>query len=523
MYEQKQCKISIEPYGRVVFCNQGENLLKALIKAEEIHFMGDCGGKGLCDKCLVGIFNNGKWEDNKSCSTTVSNHITIKLIHNLILLEEPLKISFPSHSYLQKGSYGLAIDIGTTTIELYLCSLSDKNIITTRNILNQQVHLGTDVITRLNAIREDSNNMALLQKMCIKTINREIAAICEAEKIDPKSIENIVVVGNSAMIHIFVGEDPSSMGVYPYKPIFIEEKTLSGKDIGLIFTPDAEVYTLPLISGFIGADIVAAFLAERKEMSDSSLLIDIGTNGEIIIKEPKSRYVTATSCSTGPAFEGATISHGLIAMPGAITGFKFDKNKNKIDLNVIKNPQNGNVKPIGICGTGMVSIIAELLKAGVIMPDGRFNKEASFSHFIDDLDGVEQFVLVYPEQTISKKAITLTQKDVRSIQLAKGAIYTGIQILCREVGVKYPEQLLLAGNMGTNINKKDLEVIKMIPRLQPTVKFRQIGNASGRGAVKTLLDKNIRIIANEIAQSTKVINLSKHPDFQNIFINSLSF
>ena len=288
----------------------------------------------------------------------------------------------------------------------------------------------------------------------------------------------MVIVGNSTMIHMFLGEDPSSIGVFPYEPLFKEERSVTAGTLGLTFNPSTEVRTLPLISGFLGADIVGATLAaDLGHKAKGTLLADVGTNGEIILLGEKG--FSATSCATGPAFEGASIRHGMHAISGAIDAVKVDPQTGKAVCSVIqKNPKQPK-KVSGLCGSGVVSAVAELYRAGLILNDGRFNTEAAPDLFQYE-DELPEYILAPAGETLSGKAVTLAQKDIRAIQLAKGALYAGIQMLCSEKGYERPSRLLIAGAFGSYIEKEDALAIGMFPAI-PSDRHRNRGQCCRRG------------------------------------------
>ena len=288
----------------------------------------------------------------------------------------------------------------------------------------------------------------------------------------------------------------------------------------MTFNPDAEVRTLPLISGFLGADIVGATMAaDLGNQAEGTLLADVGTNGEIIFLGKDG--FSATSCATGPAFEGASIRHGMHAISGAIDAVKVDKQTGKPTCSVIqKNPKQPK-KVSGICGSGVVSGVAELYRVGLILSDGRFNTDAAPDLFQYE-DELPEYILVPDGQTLSGRAVTLAQKDIRAIQLAKGALYAGIQMLCNEKGYEQPSRLLIAGAFGSFIEKEDALSIGMFPALARDC-IEIVGNAAGAGAVLTLFDDAYREKARNLVQDTEVLELALHPDFQDIFIKSLAF
>jgi uncharacterized 2Fe-2S/4Fe-4S cluster protein (DUF4445 family) len=323
------------------------------------------------------------------------------------------------------------------------------------------------------------------------------------------------------MIHLLWGEDPTSIGVYPYRPRFSEARCLRAETIGLRFNPAAEVHTLPLITGFIGSDIVAAALAADLSMArPGTMLVDVGTNGEIMLLGASG--LAATSCATGPAFEGAAIRHGMQAVSGAIDAVRLDPQNGSVDCSVIQRDP-ANPKPAsGLCGTGVISAVAALLRARAIRPSGAFNPNGGLRRLRLDPASLSEFVLVDAEKALNGHDITLTQVDVRAVQLAKGALRTGIDLLSQENGIERPEKLLIAGAFGSFIDPGDALAIGMFPDIG-AARIQGVGNAAGAGAILALLDEHAREKAAEICRCTRVLDLASHPDFQNTFVAALSF
>jgi uncharacterized 2Fe-2S/4Fe-4S cluster protein (DUF4445 family) len=357
--------------------------------------------------------------------------------------------------------------------------------------------------------------------MAVSAIDWAVSALCRRVRIDPQEIEAVMAVGNSIMIHLLLGEDPSSMGVFPYRPLFSGERHLPCKRIGLTFNPQAVLHTLPLIGGYLGADIVAAALAvELTSRPPGTLLVDVGTNGELILATGKG--FAATSCATGPALEGAAIRHGMQAASGAITGVRYDPETGRVDCNLIQRDADNPQKAAGICGSGVISAVAAFLRAGAIARSGSFVPTfPSECRRRDEIDGPE-LQLVPARESRSGLPITITQADVRALQLAKGALRAGIDLLCRQNGMERPSRILLAGAFGSCIDTADALEIGMFPPL-PASQIEAVGNAAGLGAVLALCDEAERLPAREIARTTMIFDLAGHPDFQNVFIKRLSF
>ncbi|WP_457611931.1 ASKHA domain-containing protein [Methanocaldococcus sp.] len=391
------------------------------------------------------------------------------------------------------GIYGLSIDIGTTSVVVYLVDMCSGVILDTISFLNPQRQFGADVVSRIAY-----NNGVLLQKTLMTELNNSISKLCSKNNIKLDSIYEVSVVGNTAMIHFFCGIAPKNLAIYPYIPTFKNSLYLPAKELGLNLK-NAYVYTLPIIGGYVGADTVGAILSSgiHKE-DDICLLVDIGTNGEIVLGN-KEKLLTC-SCAAGPAFEGVNIEHGINAREGAICKVKIDKD------NVYYETIGNKKPPIGICGSGIIDIVAEFLKLGLIDKTGKFvgkHKNLRGNKFIID-------------------SVYFTQGDVREVQLAKGAIYAGIKILCHEYGIDIEDisKAYITGAFGCHIDIENAKIIGLLPDLD---NIMSIDNAAGRGAIMALLSKKIRNEANELAKNTKYIELSSHENFESEFISALRF
>jgi len=548
--QKRKCVIRILPEGKSIQADRGQTLIEALVGAG-ILLRFDCGGNGRCGKCRIQVpelfkerlsppadaeyrmlgekaMSNGY---RLACQATVLNDLEVEILDaSLIspevsskgpmLLPDDMVSTLPSAQ--PSGHYGLAVDLGTTTIAVYMCDLDSGKVIGSISVRNPQAMFGDDVMSRISAVVDDSKNLARLQKVVVKAIEWSVASLCRSMRIDdPENIKTAVVVGNSTMIHIFAGEDPSSIGSFPYTPRFIEEKVFKAEAIGFSFNSRAEIFTLPLISGYLGSDIVSAALATKLDTSAvGTMLVDIGTNGEVMLLSEKGLF--ATSCATGPAFEGAAIKHGMHAVSGAIEAVTINRKTGKAACSIIqKNPSNLK-PPSGICGSGIISAVAELYRKGFLSKDGRFNTDAGLNGFQQDEDGLMEFELVSVQSSDAGYPITITQKDIRAIQLAKGAMITGMELLCAETRLTIPERLMIAGAFGTFIDIKDASAIGMLPDLKGS-NVKGVGNAAGAGAILSLLDSSFRSMAKELARSTTVLDLASTPDFQKTFIKALAF
>jgi len=424
-----------------------------------------------------------------------------------------------------KSSYGIAFDIGTTTVAGYLVDLNTGEELSAIAKTNLQNIHGDDVISRIEFTQKRKENLEILQREIVNILNEIIKEIVQQAGVNINNIYKITIAGNTCMHHLLLGFNPSYIAPSPYIPVIKESLNLKAKDIPrLVLEPTANVFMLPNISAFVGADIVGGILSTSMWREDKTVLfVDLGTNGEIVLGS-RERLWTC-SAAAGPAFEGAHISTGMRATGGAIDKVKI---VNKfIAYRVIKD-----VKARGICGSGLVDLIAELLKLGLINKSGKLiDREECKPELSEEIrkriikgPKGNKFLLVKGKETESGNPIFLTQKDIREVQLAKAAIYAGIKILLKEVNIS-PEdiqEILLAGAFGNFIDKESAIRIGLIPDL-PLEKIFSVGNAAGRGAEIVLLSEKTRKICERISKDIKYIELSSRADFQEEFIKAMSF
>lgn len=412
--------------------------------------------------------------------------------------------------------YGLAVDVGTTKIACYLMSLTTGNTISASSIINPQVSHGEDVITRIAYAVKGETETKDLQRKVVKGINQLIDKCCLKCGIDHRHIYEATIVGNTVMHHLLLGICPRHLAVSPYVPAARNPLNLKAKELNLKINPNANVHFLPGIAGFVGSDCVADILATSlNKEEEPCLLLDIGTNSEVVVGGRK--QLLACSCASGPAFEGAHIKHGMRASSGAIESAKIDPNTFEVSFQTIDS-----VEPKGLCGSGIVDIIAEMLNVGIIDENGTIKREVNSPRVLIGKDGKREFVV--QAQKASQKEIVVTQDDIREIQLAKGAIYTGISILMGEMDIT-PEQIKrmhIAGAFGTYINPDSARAIGMIPDIPLNI-VTNVGNAAGTGARMALVSEKARGISKKISGSVRYIELAAHPSFNSKFIQSLRF
>ena len=413
--------------------------------------------------------------------------------------------------------YGLAVDIGTTTIVIYLLDLNTGEEIDVNSFYNPQKKYGADVISRINYTQSNKNGVKELKDVLINQLNKGIKKLTNDNEISKDDIYKVSMVGNTTMLHLLLGIDAISIAKSPYVPVFTEELELNSKEIGLNINQNAIVQILPSISGYVGADIIGDMLTINiDQLKGNNLMIDIGTNGEIVLN--KGSEIHSCSAAAGPAFEGANITFGTAGISGAISDFEIEEKE-------FKYSTIGNKEPIGICGSGLLDMIAELFKNGFIESSGKIEEVKNLKpwqkDYLKEYNG--QRAIIITNQNSSKK-IYLTQQDIREVQLAKGAIAAGIEILLQKTNLKADDldRVFLAGGFGSYINPDNACYIKMIPRSLKE-KIIQIGNGAGTGAKIYLLNKKAKNRALEIKDKVNYIELSVNKEFQTEYINSMSF
>ena len=426
----------------------------------------------------------------------VDNH------HITLTLYEENKIIDCEAGDTVANNYGIAFDIGTTTLVGYLINLNNGKIYSTASALNPQTAYGEDVVSRITYIKNNKEGLFKLNKSVVDALNVIINEVCADAKISPSQIYEATFVGNSVMHHIFLNIDPTYIGLSPYVPAIKKDLILHAKDINLKINRGGYAYILPLIAGYVGADTTGVILSsEIGKESELTLAIDVGTNGEIIVGN--SDVLATGSCAAGSALEGAHIKNGMRAAAGAVDSLKI----NPTDFSVRYTTIN-NKKPLGICGSGIIDAVAEMLKSKILTRSGRFNKNfIDHESFIKNNKEIE-FILVKKEQTSINRDITISQNDIRELQMAKAAFYSGARIIlnflnqAEETELKI-KQIYLAGAFGNYINKSNAKFIGMIPDISDEFIY-QIGNAAGIGAQNCLLNVNLREKARKVIKNIKL-------------------
>lgn len=424
---------------------------------------------------------------------------------------------------LAEKTYGVAIDIGTTTLAAYLCELTSGKTVAQASLMNSQVGYGDDVLSRITYCLNNEDGLERLHHTIIADINSLVGLLCEKTAINAEKIMEMVLVFNTVMHHITLNINPRNIGVAPFVAVIKEAVNIKARELGINIAAGGYVHCLPIEAGFVGADNVAVLIAEQPYKQEVlTLIIDIGTNGEINFGNKDG--VLSASCATGPALEGAQIKFGMRAAPGAIAKIVINPETKEPEFEVIGNAEAGEeaLLPRGICGSGIIDGVAELFKTGIIKADGSFNKRIHCSRLRKDADGKLEYVLVWADKTAIGQDITITQKDIRAVQLAKAALYAGAKILMSKKGVKEVGCIILAGAFGSYINKENALVIGMIPDCALD-RITVVGNAAGEGAKLALYDQNKRVEAEQAAKSVQFVETAAEPDFQQIFFEAMYF
>jgi uncharacterized 2Fe-2S/4Fe-4S cluster protein (DUF4445 family) len=419
--------------------------------------------------------------------------------------------------------FGIAFDVGTTTIVGTLLDLNNGEARAVASTLNAQAIHGGDVLSRISYTMGKKEGLEELQHLAAFTINGIIERVTAEAGVAASRIYEITVAGNLTMMHLLMGIDPEPISVTPFAAAAAHGIDLKARDVGISIHPEGRVYLFPAIGAYVGGDIVAGLLATAVPRGDRlRLFVDVGTNGEIALGFEQ--RTVATAAPAGPAFEGAEISCGMRATTGAIEGVQITE-----DAVVLQTIDDG--APVGLCGSGLVDVVAQLYRRGLMDPTGRLRSADDLRGKVPDsltsrlvsVDGVRAFVLATAQET-GARPVLFTQKDIRQLQFAKGSIASGIKVLMKTMGVK-PEdvqEVLLAGAFGSYIHPDAARIIGLVPPV-PLDRIRAVGNAAGEGAKIALLSYREREAAEAMPARVEYIELSGREDFNDIFMGVLGF
>ncbi len=405
--------------------------------------------------------------------------------------------------------YGIAIDIGTTTLVAYIIDLTTGNLVDIASTYNSQIQFGDDVITRI-VYATEHNGLKNLNKTVVSDINIFLSLLRKAHRIDIDSIDQVVIAGNTTMTHLFLGLDPSAIREEPYIPTANNFPLSFAGELGLKVNPNTPVYAFPCVASYVGGDIVSGVLAARlHKKQELSLFMDIGTNGEMVLGN--SEWLVAAACSAGPCFEGSGIKHGMRATEGAIEDVRINRETLEPEIKVI-----GDTIPVGICGSGMIDVVAEMFLSGILNQKGKLQKEVS-KRIREGEDGLE--FVVYSG---NGRDIVLTEPDIENIIRAKAAIYAGFSILLKEVGYTFDDirKVYIAGGFGKFLDMEKAIILGMLPDISRE-KFEYMGNTSITGAYLCSLSRKMREEAEEIARKMTYLELSVSRSFMDEYVSAL--
>ena len=412
-------------------------------------------------------------------------------------------------------SYGIAVDVGTTTIAVQLISQNSGKILGIKTDYNEQVKCGLDIISRINYAREPEK-LQELRSLALNTINRLIHQLCETRKVSRNEIYTAVVSGNTTMIHLLLGLNPEFIRIYPYTPTLHNIPFLTASETGIDINSCSRIYFSPAIGSYVGGDITAGLLCTdlATDSEEINLFIDIGTNGEIVIGNKD--FLLASACSAGPAFEGGGVDNGMRAALGAIERVDVDPVTAAPEYTTI-----GNVKSKGICGTGMISLLANLLLTGWITNSGKFNRDRQSGHI--QYSGKQgYYVLAEAGETENGKPIRISETDIGNIIRAKAAIYSACSLFLKHIGITFNDvkTIYIAGGFGRYIDLSHASVIGLIPELLHS-RFKYVGNASLIGSYMILTSQEFKEKQVHISKRMIYIDLGADPEYMNQYTAAL--
>ncbi|GAB4457600.1 MAG: ASKHA domain-containing protein [Anaerolineales bacterium] len=432
-----------------------------------------------------------------------------------------------------EDSYGAAVDIGSTTVALYLCNLRTGELLAAESEMNPQIVYGEDVMSRIQYTIEHPDGLEKLHKaiiatlnkllkQAVKTANEQMGKLAneQGEKLRVEDVLEVVIVGNSTMHHLVLNLPPKDLGLAPFVPAIHESVDVKARELGLQINPSGNVHVLPTIASFVGADTSAMILAEEPHKQDENwLLIDVGTNAELVLGNRK--RLVCTSTPTGPALEGAHVEYGMRAAPGAIERVHIDEKTLEPRYKIVGEEEWKTGRAKGICGSAIIDAVAELFRAEIVDSRGRFRKELKSKRVREGESGWE-YVIAWAEETSIGRDIPITQQDVRQIQLAKAALFTAARTLLKRMNLQNPDKIILAGGFGSYIDKEKAMLIGLIPDC-PLENVYAVGNAAGDGARIALLNIEKRVEIDSVTRRVERFELPTDPEFQNQFMLATSF
>lgn len=528
-------KIYLRDFNKTIESNGKSNLLEILLN-NDIPIENPCNGKKTCFKCKVKIksakelpinleeqqaLSDAELNDNVrlACFTNLDEDDEIEI--EVLFKETKHRVltsgKMPFFAMQLQEGYGLAIDIGTTTIALTLVALNTGQQIASSSKINSQKQYGLDVLTRITyEYNNPDDGIAILQKAVVNDLNELIEEVCLKTRIDRDKIIEVSVAANTTMLHMLLAVDARSIGKAPYQPQFISAQKLKAIDIGLELSKKTILYCLPSVSSYVGADIVAgAYVCQLKQKNNTTLFIDIGTNGEIILVNDGK--LTCCSCAAGPALEGMNISSGMRAAEGAIEEIEIQEDEILIKTIGTKQPQ-------GLCGSGILSAIKELLRVGIVKKNGAFIKKDALAKddyrqkFIRMNENKREFIIH------NNPEIIVSMNDVRQVQLAKGALLSGFMALLNKAQLKLEDidEVIVAGQFGSHLSIDILIGTGILPN-NVEDKINYVGNSSSTGAYMALMSHQVKKEMEELANEIEYMELAESEDYEKLFTKCLIF
>jgi uncharacterized 2Fe-2S/4Fe-4S cluster protein (DUF4445 family) len=537
-------RVVLHGFQSEIEVQRGGNLFAA-VRAAGLGIDSECGGQGTCGACRVRFLEGAPPaapEDHLllgaaaveagwrlACQASVERdcRIVIPALAPAATLRILTEAAVPELAKERRGGrrlatgYGVAIDIGTTTVVCYLVDLAQARQIGVTAFANPQMAFGADVVSRIVYAHQGREQLAEVQSRLVRAIEEHLVELCSRHSVPLDTVSNLTAVGNLTMMHLFRGVDPWPLGVAPYHPVFTETPPVAGGGLGFQRLGHARVRLLPGVGGQIGSDAVAGLLALGLAVwRKPSLFIDLGTNGEIALLSR--RMALGCSCAAGPAFEGVHISSGMAAVGGAVE--RVEEEDGRLRLDTIDG-----APPLGLCGSGLADAVTVLLQRGLLLPSGRLlgpgqvpaDVPSDLRARVREAGGQRRFVLHEDE---SEKPILLTQADIRQVQLAKAAIRTGAESLLEEAGIEPEsiERVFVGGAFGSSMRPESLLALGMLPEALGG-RIHPVGNVAGMGAKLALIFPERLRAARRLARRIRHVSLADRPDFSEFFASYLGF
>ena len=513
------CRITIMPDNNVLHHDSG-TLLMDILEEAGVPVIAPCGGRGNCGKCAVKAEGKlsqmtdaeirllgANTELRLACQARVLGDVTVYIES----IDKKAYFEYPEADPASK--YGIAVDIGTTSVQISMTDLGSGDSFMIDSFLNPQRRFGHDVVARISSSTDTGTNEKLI-RLIRSDISNAITGALKATGIPGPSVKNVVLSGNTTMLYYLFGIDVQPLGVHPYLAETMDFSGYTPADIGLDLPDKTEVYAFPVASAYLGGDFTGGLaLIDRLGHKKNTFFIDLGTNGEMFLRNSKNR-IYATSCAMGPALEGMNISCGMTAGRGAVNHI-WTENK-ALYHSIIKSPL-----ATGICGTGIIDAIAIMIRDVVLLKNGAFNKyytEENMFPIPDITYNAEEKSMYFTDR------VYISQKDIRNIQLAKGASLSASEILLKEAGCdpKDIEHVFIAGAFGENLNIQNFRTLRFIPNF-PAADYTFLGNTSLKAAETACREKSFRKKAAKLRSQVQVVELSDHPDFNDTFMKCLDF